>query len=220
MEVSLSLCSKAIAQRAAGRRGGPSQQALKHLLTEVETCRTCAAVLPHGPRPVVRAHSAARILIAGQAPGLRVHETGIPWNDPSGDRLRQWLGVDRERFYDPRWFALVPMGFCYPGRGRSGDLPPRSECSEQWLGRILAQLPHRQLTLLVGQYSQRYYLAERRKKSATETIAAWRQYLPDYLPLPHPSGRNNGWLKRNGWFEAELVPQLQKRCAAILELAS
>ena len=202
------------------RRSGPSQRALERLLIDVGNCRTCALALPHPPRPVVRAHAASRILIAGQAPGSRVHETGIPWNDPSGDRLRQWLGVDRPQFYDARRFALVPMGFCYPGRGRSGDLPPRRECAEQWLERILEQMPQRQLTLLVGQYAQRHYLGPRRKASATETIRAWREYLPDYLPLPHPSGRNNGWLKANPWFEAQLLPQLRQICASILQLAS
>lgn len=199
------------------RETGRSQRALKQLLVDIGRCRICETVLPFGPRPVVQAQSSARILVAGQAPGLRVHETGIPWNDRSGDRLREWLGVDREQFYDARLFALVPMGFCYPGRGRSGDLPPRPECAGQWLGRILEHLPRRQLTLLVGQYAQRHYLGQLREPSLTQTIRAWRRYWPDYLPLPHPSGRNNGWLSKNPWFEAELLPEVRQRCATILQ---
>lgn len=188
-------------------------RSLAKLLREVRACRACEQALPHGPRPVVRAHAAATILIAGQAPGARVHETGIPWNDPSGDRLRSWLGVDRETFYDARRFALVPMGYCYPGAGRSGDLPPRRECAELWLDQILSRLNSRRLTLLIGQYSQKHYLGKRRKTSLTETIAAWQEYLPDYFPLPHPSGRNNGWLCRNPWFERDLIPCLRAMCA-------
>jgi uracil-DNA glycosylase len=198
---------------------GQPRRSLRKLLVEIEKCRTCEHVLPYAPRPVVRAHAAAPILIAGQAPGLRVHETGIPWNDPSGDRLRRWLGIGREEFYNPRLFAIVPMGFCYPGRGRSGDLPPRPECARQWLAPVLEHLSRRQLTLVIGQYAQRYYLGKGRKSSATETIRAWREYLPDFLPLPHPSGRNNGWLKKNPWFETDFLPELRRRCGTILRAA-
>lgn len=141
-----------------------------------------------------------------------MHETGIPWDDPSGNRLRQWMGIDRQRFYDERLVAIIPMGFCYPGRGKSGDLPPRRACAELWLQRLLAHLPAVQLTLLVGHYAQAHYLGARRKPTLTETVRAWREYLPDYLPLPHPSGRNNAWLRRHGWFEAEVVPALREVC--------
>ena len=186
------------------------QRALSQLLREVRACRHCEDRLPLGPRPVLRAHSAATVLIVGQAPGTRVHATGVPWNDPSGDRLRAWLNVSREEFYDERRLAIVPIGFCYPGRGASGDLPPRPECAELWLPRLLERLPNIRLTLLIGQYAQRQYLGPRRKPSLTETVRAWRAYLPEFVPLPHPSGRNNVWLRRNPWFEAELVPELQK----------
>jgi uracil-DNA glycosylase len=185
---------------------------LSRLLTEVRGCRACAEVLPLGPRPVLRAHQDARVLIAGQAPGTRVHETGIPWNDPSGDRLREWLDLDRETFYDERQFAIIPAGYCYPGRGKSGDLPPRKECSQLWLPRLLAELPNIQLTLLIGQYAQQLYLGQRRKGSLTDTVRAWRDYQPAYLPLPHPSPRNQFWLKKNPWFFADVVPELRRVC--------
>ena len=151
---------------------------LSRLLKEVRACRVCADSLPCGPRPVLRAHQEARILIVGQAPGPRVHATGIPWNDASGDRLREWLDLDRETFYDERKFAIIPAGYCYPGRGKSGDLPPRNECSELWLAKLLAELPKIQLTLLIGQFAQRLYLGERRKESLTATVRAWREFQP------------------------------------------
>lgn len=157
------------------------------------------------------------MLIVGQAPGTKVHETGIPWNDPSGDRLRSWLDMDRETFYDDRRIAIIPMGFCYPGRHpRGGDLPPRPECAPIWHESLLAHLQSLQLTLLVGAYAQRYYLGERVKKDLTETVHAWREYAPEFLPLPHPSFRNNAWLRRNPWFEAEVVPYLRLRTANII----
>jgi len=187
----------------------------RQTLAEVRSCTLCAANLPLGPRPVLSANPSARLLIVGQAPGTRVHETGIPWNDPSGDRLRQWLGLDREQFYDQRRVAIVPMGFCYPGRGTSGDLPPRPECAPQWHQRILCQLPDIQLTLLIGQYAQRYYL-DRRYKTLTDRVKAWREYNPQYFPLVHPSPRNTYWLQRNPWFELELVPQLQHRVKRLM----
>lgn len=181
------------------------------LLEEVRACRACAGQLPLGPRPVLRAHVDARVLIVGQAPGTRVHETGIPWNDPSGDRLRQWLAVDRDTFYDERRFAIIPMGYCYPGRGASGDLPPRKECAELWLPRLLAELPNIEFTLTIGQYAQAHYLGRNRGSGVAETVKQWQSYLPEFLPLPHPSPRNIGWFRRNDWFEARVVPALRAR---------
>lgn len=184
------------------------------LLDDIRHCSLCAE-LPLGPRPVLRAHESARILVVGQAPGTRVHETGIPWNDPSGDRLRQWMAVDPETFYDQRRIAIMPMGFCYPGRGRSGDLPPRPECAPRWHAAVLDQLPAVELVLLIGQYAQRYYLGER-FTTVTDTVRHWRDFAPRFLPLVHPSPRNRRWLARNPWFEAEVVPQLRARLAALL----
>lgn len=166
---------------------------------------------------MLRAHRDARILIVGQAPGTRVHETGIPWNDPSGVRLREWLGVSPETFYDPVRFAIIPMGFCYPGRDpRGGDLPPRPECAPQWHGRLLAHLPNLALTVLVGSYAQRYYLEGSVHKSLAETVQHWRDYMPKYLPTPHPSPRNTLWLRRNPWFEEDVVPALRARVCELL----
>ncbi len=189
---------------------------LDTLLTEIHACRVCEAYLPLGPKPVLRASSTARVLIVGQAPGRRVHETGIPWNDPSGDRLRIWLGMTREQFYDERHIAIVPTGFCYPGSGPRGDAPPRPECAPLWHPPLRALMPHIRLTLLIGQYAQAYYLQTRRKKSLRETVQAYRDYLPECLPLPHPSPRNQLWLKQNPWFETEVVPILKARVAAAL----
>lgn len=190
---------------------------LPSVLAEIRACRLCAAELPLGPNPVLRASATATVLIVGQAPGTRVHATGIPWNDPSGDRLRQWLDLDRERFYDERWIAIMPMGFCYPGRGRSGDLPPRPECAPLWHPRVLAHLPALRLILLVGLYAHQRYLPGWRHLTLTERVRRWREAPPPYLPLPHPSGRNNGWLRRNPWFEAELLPEARVRLAAALD---
>ncbi len=187
----------------------------RQTLAEVRNCTLCEAQLPLGPRPVLIANPRARLLIIGQAPGTRVHKTGIPWNDPSGDRLRQWLGLSREQFYDERRVAIVPMGLCYPGRGKSGDLPPRPECAPQWHPRIFSALPNIQLTLLIGQYAQRYYL-DRRHKNLTERVKAWREYGPERIPLVHPSPRNRHWLQTNPWFELELVPHLQQRVGELL----
>lgn len=189
---------------------------LEFLLKEVRACRHCESDLPLGANPVLRASEKSRILIVGQAPGTRVHETGIPWNDPSGDRLRRWLNVDREIFYDERNFAIIPMGYCYPGKGKSGDLPPRKECAELWLEKLLARLPNIELTLLIGQYAQAHYLQDRSEKTLTETIQNWRRYWPEYLPLVHPSPRNRLWLKRNPWFEREIIPVLRRRVAEIM----
>ncbi|WP_344962096.1 uracil-DNA glycosylase family protein [Oceanisphaera sediminis] len=189
---------------------------LDQLLPQVRACRLCEAHLPLGPRPVVQMAPQARIMIIGQAPGTRVHETGIPWNDPSGDTLRHWLQLSREQFYDPDVIAIMPMGFCYPGRGKSGDLPPRPECAPTWHEPLLAALPHIRLTLLIGQYAQRYYLGNQ-YKTLTETVRHWRDFAPDRLPLPHPSPRNRRWLSQNPWFEQEELPALRARVHQVLE---
>ena len=191
---------------------------LTNLLTEIRACRLCEAHLPLGPRPVLVADHRAPVLIAGQAPGTKVHESGIPWDDPSGDRLRDWLDVDKETFYNPENFAIVPQGFCYPGKlDKGGDAPPRPECAATWHPTLIPMLPNVRLILAVGQYAHKYYLGKRRKKTLTETVATYLQYAPDILPLPHPSWRVQGWMKKNDWFEAEIVPHLRARVAALLE---
>jgi uracil-DNA glycosylase len=193
------------------------QGELERLLGAARACRVCAAELPLGPRPVLRARATARLLIVSQAPGARVHETGLPFDDPSGDRLRAWLAVDRETFYDQERIAFLPMGLCYPGRNpRGGDKPPRVECAPLWHPPLLAALPAVELTLLIGLYAQRRYLAGRRRRNLTETVRAWTDTGSAVLPLPHPSWRNTGWLKRHPWFEAELVPELRARVRALL----
>ncbi|WP_323844773.1 uracil-DNA glycosylase family protein [Microbulbifer magnicolonia] len=188
---------------------------LPALLEEIRSCRLCEASLPLGANPVVRATESARLLIIGQAPGTRVHASSIPWNDPSGDRLRDWLQLDRETFYDESRIAIVPMGFCYPGRGKGGDLPPRPECAATWHRRLLALLPNLQLTLLVGQYAQRHYLPHalfRNRGNITENVRHFRDGLPaGYFPLPHPSPRNTLWLRQRPWFEEEVVPELRRQ---------
>jgi uracil-DNA glycosylase len=189
---------------------------LDSLLKAVRGCRACEAHLPLGPRPVLRAGKTARILVVGQAPGVRVHTTGIPWGDPSGERLRAWMGVNTDVFYDESRIAIIPMGYCYPGRGNGGDMPPRRECASLWLDHLLAKLPQIELTLLIGQYAQRHFLASRRKPSLAETAKAWREYAPQYIPLPHPSPRNQPWFKRHAWFEEQLVPMLQSRIKTLL----
>jgi uracil-DNA glycosylase len=191
-------------------------RALDDLLREIRACRLCEAKLPLGPRPVLRASAEAKLLIVSQAPGARVHATGIPWNDASGRRLRDWLQLDETTFYDERRVAIVPMGFCYPGRAGSGDAPPRPECRATWHPRLLPLLRNVELTLSIGQYAQAYCLGARRKPSLGETVRAWREYLPAHLPLPHPSPRNVGWFKANPWFEAEVVPVLRERVHALL----
>ncbi len=192
-------------------------ESFESLLARVRACRLCAPHLPLGPRPVLRASPTARLLIIGQAPGTRVHETGLSWNDPSGDRLRDWLGLDRETFYDERRVALVGVGLCYPGRlPRGGDAPPRPECAPLWHPPLRAALPDTRLTLLVGHYAQVFCLGAGRKESMTETVRAFRDYLPDFLPTPHPSWRTTGWLKRNPWFAAELLPVLKARVGALV----
>lgn len=186
------------------------------LLESVRECRLCEASLPLGARPVLQINPQAKILIAGQAPGRRVHESGIPFDDPSGVRLREWLGVSRETFYDPGKVAILPMGFCYPGTGKSGDLPPRPECAERWRQQLLDSLRHVELTLVIGQYAQRWHLA-RVHKNLTETVRAWQDYGPRIVPLPHPSPRNNIWLKRNPWFSESLLPSLKVMTRAALK---
>ena len=189
---------------------------LDALLREIRACRLCESQLPLGANPVLRANRHARLLIVGQAPGTRVHESGIPWNDSSGIRLRHWMGVDREHFYNERRIAIVPMGFCYPGTGKAGDLPPRPECSATWHGRLLPLLENVRLTLLIGHYAQAYFLKQERAKTLTETVRQWRRYLPRYLPLPHPSPRNMLWIRKNPWFEEEVIPLLRKTVAEVL----
>ena len=197
--------------------GADPEAALEAVLRAARACRVCAADLPLGPRPVLRARATARLLIVGQAPGTRVHETGIPWNDPSGERLRDWLAVDRATFYDESRIAIVPMGLCYPGRdARGGDRPPRPECAPLWHPPLIAALPAVKLTLLIGRYAQGRYLGARRRATLTETVRAWADCAPGFLPLPHPSWRNTAWLKRNPWFAAELLPVLRARVRALL----
>lgn len=183
----------------------------KELISEAKACRLCEAHLPLGPRPVFLVGAQARLLIVGQAPGRRVHLTGIPWNDPSGDNLRDWLGMTRAGFYDTRRVAILPTGLCFPGTGEHGDLPPRPECAPLWHPRFRAALPRIRLTLLVGQYAQAYYLGQRRKKTLTETVRAFAEYLPEYFPLPHPSPRNRLWMRRNPWFTKLVIPALRRR---------
>lgn len=197
----------------------PATPALDALLASIRACRLCEAHLPLGPRPVVRASANARLLLVGQAPGTRVHASGVPWDDASGRRLRDWLGVDADTFHDASRIAIVPMGFCYPGRAGSGDAPPRPECRTTWHGRLLPMLPDVALTLLIGQYAQAYFLADRRRATLTETVRAWREYAPRFVPLPHPSPRNVGWFKANPWFEADVLPMLRERVAAALAAA-
>ena len=186
------------------------------LENRVRQCTECRDFLPLQPRPVFQIHPQAKILIVGQAPGIRVHETGIPFNDKSGERLRDWMGIDREIFYDPKRIALLPMAFCYPGRGKSGDLPPLPQCAEKWRAPLLAMLGDIQLTLVLGQYAHAWHLAGRQKNTLTETVRNWKEYWPQILAMPHPSPRNNIWLKKNAWFEETVVPQLRARCAALL----
>lgn len=188
------------------------------LLDRIAACRLCEAHLPLGPRPIVRAADpAARILIVGQAPGTKVHASGIPWDDASGKRLRDWMGVGPDIFYDETKFAIVPMGFCYPGRGKGGDNPPRPECAPLWHNRVREHLPNIELTLLIGSYAMAHYLGDKRKTTLGETVRAWQDYAPQgFLPLVHPSPRNQMWLRRNPWFEEEIVPYLRQRVAAAL----
>lgn len=182
---------------------------MQKLTSEIKNCTICQEHLADGCRPVFVAHPTSKIIIIGQAPGRRVHESGIPWHDKSGENLRNWLNVTAEEFYDPSLFAIVPMGFCFPGTGKSGDLPPRKECAPQWHPTLLNLMTDVKLTLLVGSYAQKYYLGKKAKKNLTETVMHFEDYLPTYLPLPHPSPRNNIWMKKNPWFKQDLLPQLK-----------
>ena len=183
---------------------------MDRLKEEIKQCTICAPFLVNGCRPVFEASPNSKIIIIGQAPGIRVHKSGVPWDDKSGENLRAWLGVGHEEFYDPDLFAIIPMGFCYPGKGKSGDLPPRKECAPQWHDLLLNQMQNVSLTLLIGQYAQAYYLGDRKKKNLTQTVLHFEEYLPTYLPLPHPSPRNNIWKRKNPWFEEKVLPVLKK----------
>lgn len=190
---------------------------MESLLNNIRACTICAPYLPHSPKPVLAAAPTSKILLIGQAPGSKVHQSGILWDDASGNNLREWLQMDHETFYNPNNLAVVPMGFCYPGKGKSGDLPPRPECAVTWHAQILSQFKSLKLTLLVGNYAQRYYLRKNGKETLTETVRAYHEYLPNYFPLPHPSPRNNIWMKNNSWFKEEVIPALRKRITEALK---
>lgn len=194
-----------------------AQQAkLTSLVKNIRACQLCEEHLPLGPNPIVQISTTAKILIIGQAPGTKVHNTSIPWNDASGNRLRDWMSIDKEIFYNKQKIAIMPMGFCYPGKGKSGDLPPRPECAPTWHAALLEQMPNIELILLIGMYSQKYYLPENKKKTLTETVRAWQEYAPLYLPMPHPSPRNQLWLKKNAWFERDVVNALSQRVSQLI----
>jgi len=189
---------------------------LKDLKEQISACQHCASKLPHPPRPVIQISASSRILIVGQAPGRKVHETGIPFNDPSGDRLRNWMGINKDVFYDDTKTAIVPMGFCFPGTGKSGDLPPRPECAEKWRTSLLEKLQGIRLTLVIGQYAQNWHLKGQTRKNLTETVKCWQGYGEKIIPLPHPSPRNMIWLKKNPWFERDVIPIVKTRVKNIL----
>lgn len=203
-----------VIQKRVSRDLTPSYPTLSSLLEAVRGCRACESSLPMDPRPVLVCDERARLLIVGQAPGLRVHETGIPWNDRSGERLREWMGIGRETFYDASRIAIIPMGYCYPGKGERGDLPPRTECASMWLGELLKWLPQIELCLLVGHYSQRYFLGD--GLSLTDRVFSWRSSPSGVISLPHPSPRNALWFKKNEWFSKELIPELRLRVGRAL----
>ena len=179
------------------------------LVHEIRACTQCSAHLPLGPRPIIQVSRLAKVLIVGQAPGARVHETGIPFDDASGSRLRDWMGIEKNVFYDESKIALVPMGFCFPGTGKSGDLPPRPECARTWRKKLLDELSQISLTLVIGQYAQSWHLGQSPRQSLTDTVKAWNELVPGVIPLPHPSPRNNMWLKKNPWFEQDVLPELK-----------
>lgn len=189
---------------------------MKKLLQDIHNCDHCFSSLKHGPRPVIAAHKESSILIIGQAPGAKVHASGIPWDDKSGDNLRQWMNIDKSTFYDTKKIALIPMGFCYPGKGKSGDLPPRKECAPLWHDLLLSQIKDVKLVLLIGQYAQKYYLKKEIKKTLTETVENYEDYLPQYFVLPHPSPRNNIWQSKNKWFKHYVIPDLQEKIKEVL----
>jgi len=194
-----------------------TEETLPSLLSDIRQCSICQNELPAGPRPVLQASSTARIQVCGQAPGRRVHETGIPFNDPSGDRLREWMGIDRDIFYDQEKIAIIPMGFCFPGTSpKGGDLPPRPECAANWHDKLFARLPKPVIRLVIGQYAQNYHLKGPKPKTLTDIVRNWHDYGPINIPLPHPSPRNNIWLKKNSWFEEEVVPHIQQKISQVL----
>jgi uracil-DNA glycosylase len=194
-----------------------NDQTFEQLLQEARACKLCDKQLPCGAKPVIRGSASSRILILSQAPSLKAHEYDTPWYDMSGDRLRSWLGVDNETFYNPELMAIMPMGFCYPGRGKSGDLPPRKECAPLWHERFLSQWKELELIILVGQYAQKEYLGKSRKKNLTETVRNWQDYQPKYFPIVHPSPRNKIWMKKNPWFEEQVIPALQEKISRIVK---
>jgi len=189
--------------------------ALPSLLDDIRACTICTG-LPLGPKPLLQADSAAQILIVGQAPGSKTHEKGRPFDDVSGKRLREWLGVTEEQFYDPRLFAIIPMGFCFPGTGKGGDMPPRPECAPAWRKPLMEALPNIKLTLILGQYAMNWHLGDRKSRTLTETVNRWQEFWPDLLPLPHPSPRNIRWFKANPWFETDVIPVLQDRISELV----
>ncbi len=189
---------------------------MKQLLKEIKACTICKDVLGHGPNPVLAATSKSKIAIIGQAPGRVVHQSGVPWDDKSGQRLREWFGVTDYQFYNPELFALIPMGFCFPGAGKSGDLPPRKECAPQWHDRLFSEMKNLKLKILIGTYAQSYYLGDKAQKTLTKTVQNFQDYCPDIIVLPHPSPRNNIWLKKNSWFEIELLPILKRRISEMI----
>lgn len=191
---------------------------MKELLANIRSCKVCAEYLPLGSRPVVVAHPDSKIAVIGQAPGTKVHASGIPWDDASGKQLRKWLNVPDDVFYNETLFAITPMGFCYPGKGNSGDLPPRKECAPLWHLPLFDKMPNIELVLLIGMYAQNYYLGDKAKRTLTETVNNYPEYLPKYFVLPHPSPRNRLWLTKNPWFEKEVVPELEKRVHTILHI--
>ncbi len=189
---------------------------MEFLLKKIRSCNVCKEFLPLGPRPVVVAHPLAKIVIIGQAPGTKVHASGIPWDDTSGIQLRKWLDISTENFYDESQIAIIPMGFCYPGKGNSGDLPPRPECAPLWHKDLLDKMPNLELVILIGSYAQKYYLKDSRKNNLTVTVENFEEFLPRYFPLPHPSPRNRYWLTKNSWFEESVISELQKRVHSII----
>lgn len=192
-------------------------ETIETLFREIRACTHCAENLPMGPRPVVRGSASARVCIIGQAPGVRVHRSGVPWDDPGGKRLRGWLEVDDHTFYDETRFAIIPIGFCYPGTMENGgDYPPRKECAPLWHAPVIDALENVELTLLVGSYAQAYYLGMSRRKTMTETVRSWRDYGPDILPTPHPSWRTTGWQKKNPWFDDEILPEIRRRVKVLI----